>query len=256
MPNVFGGSGKKEQRDSACTPKWIAELIGRVRLDPATNPRSNIDSEFRCMLEDGGNGLEREGRDPGRFKPGGQHVLFKAMPSWDVFINCGYNRGEVERWIAHYGHTRFIFLLKWSPDTEWFAKLFPLCDYVWFPLVRVDFDPPPGVEFSSNPLPHALYLRKPSDELLSRLRGAGWLLRVTPELLDWVSKNWQTWKHEHRQARGSVRQGPQSKGGARGGAKRVRSSRRGDAPSKRGETGKATCYWCGDSKGGERCRCF
>ncbi len=222
MTNVFGGSGEAEGRHSTCTPEWLVKLIGRVKLDPCSNPRSHVNSDFRCMVENGGNGLLVDD-GAGVFGPGSfagdlhddDLKTNYALPHWTVFINPPYGRGEVEKWIAHYGHTRFVFLLKWSPDTEWFGRLLPLCSHVWFPLVRCDFDPPPGVEFSSNPLPHALYLRDPSDELLGRLRGAGWLLKVDAELLDWVANNWQTWKHEHRQTVRAHFKGTQGKGGAR-----------------------------------------
>lgn len=237
-PNVFGGSGTDEERHSTCTPEWLAKLIGKVRLDPCSNPRSHIESVVRCMLENGGDGLWKT--PPGEFciferRPGSfctydeTHGLCLGMAdeAYDVFINPPYGRGEVEKWIEHYGHTRFIFLLKWSPDTEWFAQLLPKCDYIWFPLVRCDFEPPPGVTFSSNPLPHALYLRNPSEELLGRLRGAGWLLKVDRELLDWVAKNWQTWKHEHRQTVRGNRKGTKGKGGARRSGGGVRRARRG-----------------------------
>ena len=244
--NVFGGSGKREQRDSACTPKWVAELVGPVMLDPATNSRSHISSTYRCMLENGGDGLAHENEGPGSFVDGDHSFVDIAESDWSVFINCGYNRGEVIRWVNHYGHTRFIFLLKWSPDTEWFAHLLPKCTHVWFPLTRVDFDPPPGVEFSSNPLPHALYLREPSAELQKRLRGAGWLLRVDAELLDWVSRNWHTWKHEHRQTRARVRKHEGKGSGVRGGKAGVSSGSVAEPPVKRA-TGKAKAGKAGET---------
>jgi hypothetical protein len=262
MTNVFGGSGKAEGRDGWCTPKWLAELIGMVHLDPATNPRSHIDAHYQCMLEDEGDGLHLEGVEPGAFRIG--NFVELADEDCTTFINCGYNRGEVERWVSHYGHTRFVFLLKWSPDTQWFSRLLPLCDYVWFPLVRVDFEPPPGVEASSNPLPHALYLRKPSDELLTRLRGAGWLLRVTPELLDWVSANWHTWKHEHRRNTRSRKSGTPKEAGARRRRGKVRDAGGdGDAGVREAERPAAVCGDCGEegctpcySCGCGRCNCY
>lgn len=257
MVNVFGGSGKEEGRDSACTPRWMAELIGPVKLDPATNERSHIQAEFNCILDRGDDGLYREKVKPGKFWCGGRSHY--AREGWDVFINCGYNRGEVLRWVNHYGHTRFIFLLKWSPDTEWFANLLPRCTHVWFPLVRVDFEPPPGVEFSSNPLPHALYLREPSEELCKRLRGAGWLLRVDAEFLDWVAKHWQTIKHEHRQSQRRIREAAKGKGRARrrGGGVRKRSA--GKHPAERASkagAGKTEACHHGVLTGDECSSCF
>lgn len=202
MTNVYGGSGEKV-RGSWCTPKWMAELIGPVSHDPCSNPRSHIEARLSLMLENGDDGLW-SGRpwnpgEPGTF----QHVHPKygvchgrTHEEHVVFINPDYGRGMVERWIAHYQHTRFIFLLKWSPDTKWFKRLLPQCDYVWFPNRRVNFEPPPGVTASNNPMPHALYLRKPSDELLGRLRGAGYLLRVDAALLDFLLPAPQSTEHE------------------------------------------------------------
>lgn len=185
--NPAGGSGKKERRDSACTPKWLADLIGKVGVDPCSNPRSHINAFMVCSLENGGNGLLEDDGD-GVFGPG----CYAGRPDWGfgelennystdvatVFINPPYNRGQVIRWVRHWYHTRFIFLLRWSPDTKWFAELFPHCTHLWFPNRRIDFDPPPGVEFSSNPYPHALYLREPSAALQMRLEDAGYLVTL------------------------------------------------------------------------------
>lgn len=171
--NAAGGSGSKEGRDSWCTPKWLAEVIGRVDLDPCSNPRSRIDAATTLMLEYGDDGLASE---PGNYYIGGRRALSRAKPYVRTFINPPYARGEVIKWIRHYRHTRFIFLLRFDPSTDWFAELAPHCTHIWVPSRRINFEPPPGVKSSSNPFPHALYLRDPDPTLLERLAPHGYLL--------------------------------------------------------------------------------
>lgn len=151
-----GASG----RDEYCTPAWLTALVGPVDIDPCSNPRSHVQAEFTVSAEDG------------------DGLTMTTHSSAVVFVNPPYSRGQVIRWVSHFLHTRFIFLLRWDPSTEWFRVLFPRCSHVWFPYRRIQFDPPPGVTASSNPYPHALYLHDPSPELLRRLRGAGYLLTM------------------------------------------------------------------------------
>lgn len=158
--NPAGGSGEKEGRDGACTPKWLADLIGRVDVDPCSNPRSHVGAEHTVSL------------------PGDGCMPSLAGPDDVVFVNPPYARGQVLRWVMAHRHTRFIFLLRWDPSTKWFAELYPHCTHVWFPRKRVNFEPPPGVKFSANPYPHALYMRDPAQELLARLSPHGYLLDV------------------------------------------------------------------------------
>ena len=145
-------------RGSWCTPKWLADLIGRVELDPCSNERSRIDTAQRCT----GRGQLDDG-------------LRAIVPAvWRVFINPPYGPGEVVKWVRHYRHTCFIFLLRWDPSTEWFDELIGHCTHVWFPAGRrVNFEPPPRIESSSATFPHALFLRAPTPELLTRLGAAG-----------------------------------------------------------------------------------
>lgn len=173
----------KELRGSWCTPGWLAGLIGKVYLDPCSNPSSHVDSEIRCTLEWASDGLSG---DFGEFEfgyrgpPPTGPCIAGGFAGWNdsVFCNPPYGPGEVIKWVRHYRHTRFIFLLRWDPSTEWFSELHPHCTHVWFPSDRIDFEPPPRIRSSSNPFPHALYLRDPSEELLGRLRGAGYLFPV------------------------------------------------------------------------------
>ncbi len=193
--NPVGGSGEKEGRDSACTPKWLADLIGKVDLDVASNKRAHIQAAVSLTLEQGDNGIHNE-KEPRSYS---QHVgseLGKEHRLWGVnrsaivredtvvFCNPPYARGQVIRWVKHWRSTRFIFLLRWDPSTEWFSELIPHCTHVWFPGRRINFEPPPGVKFSNNPFPHALYLRDPSEELMDRLASAGYLMPIDQDLLD------------------------------------------------------------------------
>lgn len=242
--NPVGGSGKKEARDSACTPKWLAALIGSVHLDPCWNPRSHIGGMFRCSLEHGGDGLARADEEPrlyrGSFRWGmdaiGRNTTI-AGDDWEVFINPPYAAGQVIRWVRHYRHTRFIFLLRWDPSTRWFAELMPHCTHVWFPRKRINFEPPPGVTFSSNPFPHALYLRDPSPELLERLAPRGRILIPGVEHRDGKSRHGQRVVQADAPGGGEDRDPP-------GGAPRnggTLSGLVGPEPKRSSET----CYSCG-----------
>lgn len=178
--NPAGGSGEKQGRDGWCTPLWIAKLVGWVNCDPCGNSRSHISAGRVLSLENGDNGLP-DGA-PGTFttgKPGyyGEST-YRAPPTWTVFVNPPYAAGQVIRWIRHWLHTRFIFLLRWDPSTKWFSELIGHCTHVWFPSARINFEPPPGVTSSSNPFPHALYLRRPTKGLLERLALMGYLFPV------------------------------------------------------------------------------
>lgn len=186
--NPAGGSGTKEARESACTPKWLADLIGRVDLDPASNDRSHINAYCKLTLERRENGLHDYGKVDRSYRerPGGWDIDRTAIASTAtrVFCNPPYARGQVIKWVKHWRSTNFIFLLRWDPSTEWFAELIHHCTHVWFPGRRINFEPPPGVTFSSNPFPHALYLRNPSEELIGRLTTAGYLMPVDEFYLD------------------------------------------------------------------------
>jgi hypothetical protein len=196
--NPVGGSGEVEGRDSACTPAWLAKLIGPVDVDPCSNPRSHIQAVDRVMLENGGDGLFEDA--------GSGHYLHDGMVKHaddctQTFDNPPYARGQVIRWVRHWYHTDFIFLLRWDPSPEWFFTLLPKCAYVWFPYPtdavskkkRLEFEPPPGVTFSSNPFPHALYLRERPNEAL---RANGWVLEVDSIAVDRLLAAHQDSQHD------------------------------------------------------------
>ena len=185
--NPAGGSGTKEARDSACTPKWLADLIGKVDLDVASNGRAHIQAAVSLIGDNGDNGLfVTQERGYSQRVSGGWGIDRSAIVKADtvVFCNPPYARGQVIRWVKHWRTTRFIFLLRWDPSTAWFAELIGHCTHVWFPGRRINFEPPPGVTFSSNPFPHALYLRNPDQALIDRLSNAGFLLPIDEALLD------------------------------------------------------------------------
>lgn len=167
--NPAGGSGASGGRNGYCTPKWLAELIGAVDLDPCSNERSHIDARHKLY---GAGGDEDDGLK-----------VAKNIPAnWSVFINPPYDQqsGGVIRWVHAYRHTRFIYLLRFDPSTVWFDELLKSTGWLWFPSKaspesRISFEPPPGIATSSNPYPHALYLReRPRAELV----GAGRVLRT------------------------------------------------------------------------------
>lgn len=141
-------------RDAWCTPREIAELIGPVDLDPCSNERSHIQAaNTLCGRSADDCGLS----------------IAPVMPSWiRAFINPPYSRGQVIRWVDAYLHVDFMFLLRWDPSTTWFKRLMSAKPYIWFFQNRIEFEPPPGVQSSSNPFPHALYTRSvPNGNLLA-----------------------------------------------------------------------------------------
>lgn len=163
--NPAGGSGDADGRDGYCTPKWLADLIGPVDLDPCSNERSHIQARDN-LYGSGGEGGEDDGLAYGP----------QVSPNTSTFINPPYGKSagssSVKKWIAAYKHTRFIFLLRFDPSTAWFDELIQVTNYLWFPSKsspesRISFEPPPGVKTSSNPFPHALYLREKPNAALA-----------------------------------------------------------------------------------------
>jgi hypothetical protein len=167
--NVKGGSGETN-RGTWCTAKDWAIAVGEFELDPFSNPRSHILSAARCMLEDGGDafGGGEPGKTPGLYltgagglQPGRSAVADELTRVW---IQPPYEL--VAAAIAHYGHTRFCALLRWSPDVKaWFPELWKRTAVVCHPFgERMDFEPPPGVPSSGDmPFPHALYYAHEAD---------------------------------------------------------------------------------------------
>ncbi len=170
-----------EQRGAWCSPAEYTAAAGHFDLDPFTNPRSTLRASYMCMLESGGDGFGLNRRDvPGSFfiKEGstfttcpcehcGDEVAAldfydQADASWKVWIQPPYD--IVLEAIAHYGHTRFVALLRLDTSTLWFEQLWNLCEVIMVPRRdRLEFVPPPGVKPSSNPFPHGLYYRRAED---------------------------------------------------------------------------------------------
>ncbi len=157
--NVNGGSGESDRGAWITAAKWAAR-VGPWDLDPFSNDRSHVAADIQCMLEDGGNGLA-DLATPGSWISGGtssgvadEQTRVWGQPPYEI----------VEQAVAHYRHTRFCFLLRLDPSTQWFAALWERTQLLAIPLGdREMFEPPPGVEASSNPQPHAFYYAAAAD---------------------------------------------------------------------------------------------
>lgn len=163
----------EEQRGAWCSPPEYTEAAGEFDLDPFTNPRSSLRSLYTCMLERGDDGFGLAHSDmPGTFyvnPDGGGMVPIPdtsgygvAPDAWKVWIQPPYD--IVLQAIAHYGHTRFVALLRLDTSTKWFDQLWEMCEVIMVPKRdRLEFVPPPGVKPSSNPFPHGLYYKRAAD---------------------------------------------------------------------------------------------
>jgi DNA N-6-adenine-methyltransferase (Dam) len=150
-----------ELRDSFCTPKEYADAYGACDLDPFSNPRSHIKAARAFDVDRGQDGF----------------ALARYVPrSWRVWCNPPYSRGNVERAVAAYRHTRYTFLLRHDPSTAWFAELWSASDLVCNARDRIDFEPPPGVEASNNPFPAVFFVRH-EDDLTPELAALCYVMR-------------------------------------------------------------------------------
>ncbi len=121
-------------RDSWCTPRWITKRLPRVDLDPCSNRRSTVDSESRCILERGENGLLRSWED----------LTVFVNPPWShpgPFANKAH---ESRAW---------CFLVLEDSSTKWWKTLTQFPCYRFSFNKRVPFVPAPGVEASTNNRP-------------------------------------------------------------------------------------------------------
>jgi hypothetical protein len=150
-------------RDTWCTPRWITEAIGTFDLDPCSNERSTVSARTTMSLERGCDGLAH---------------AEDVEPDWRVFVNPPYS--DVPPWIAAYGHTRFVFLLKLDTSTRWFADLFARTQLILIPRKRIQFDPPPGVppeRAIAQQFPHALFYAR-AEDATPEIRALCWAWRV------------------------------------------------------------------------------
>ena len=166
-----------EQRGAWCSPPEYTAAAGAFDLDPFTNPRSTLVARHTCMLErgDDGFGLDRRATPGAFYVAPAQYQV--AAADWRVWIQPPYS--IVLEALAHYGHTRFVALLRLDTSTKWFELLYGLSEVIMVPKRdRLEFVPPPGVRPSSNPFPHGLYYAKAAD--------------VTPEIrnlcFEWKTK--------------------------------------------------------------------
>lgn len=158
--NVRGKSGD-ETRDAWVTRMNLAVAIGRVDVDPFSNPYSHIIADRACMREDGGDGFGGGRKEPGAYKVGGRFPLYgTADENTKTFIQPGYS--FTPKALLHYQHTRYIALLRFDPRVDWFKWLYTRVEAIRV-LWDASFEPPPGVEASSNSFPHALYYRDARD---------------------------------------------------------------------------------------------
>ena len=162
-PSWLDAGPTERTRDGACTPKWLADALGLFTYDPCSNVRSHINAVVRFDGSPGKDGLARRVYDD----------------KDTFFVNPPYSRGQVAKWVEAFKRRNTVFLLRWDPSTAWWRDLITWCDLVWFASKRIEFEPPPGVTFSSNPYPHALYLTFDAAERLrhSRLTSLGTFMR-------------------------------------------------------------------------------
>lgn len=147
-PEIYG---PKPDRDGWCTPRDIAIALGAWDVDPCSNARAHIIAETRLRFD-----LD-QAQDGIALAP-------TFAPTTRSFVNCPYSRGQVIRWIRAYAHTQFCFLLKLDPSTEWFAELYAMTALILIPRgERIEFEPPPGAEASSNQFPHGLFFKRLED---------------------------------------------------------------------------------------------
>lgn len=150
----------KADRGAWCTPEPIAIAVGSDwDVDPFSNPRSHIKAHRCCMLENGDDGFGAGGK-PGSYRYGGE--IYRADKSIRLWGQPDYS--FVLKAVQHYKHTRFCFLLRLDPSTEWFDLLYGATSLILVPKGdRIEFDPPPDVEASSNPYPHGLFYAHAKD---------------------------------------------------------------------------------------------
>lgn len=152
-------------RDTWCTPQWLAEAIGPWDLDPCSNERSHVKAKHAYRLDRDQDGLQ---------------LAAQVRRDQRVFINPPYS--DVMPWVEAYRRTRFCFLLKIDPSTKWFSALYEYAGAILVPRgTRIQFEAPPGVppeKAQANQFPHGLFYASEND--------------VTPAVLDACFSPWRT----------------------------------------------------------------
>jgi hypothetical protein len=157
----------RPDRDSWCTPKWFADALGPWDLDPCSNARSHIQAVRTFDLARGEDGIA---------------LAYTVVDATRVFLNTPYSRGMVAKFFAAYRHTRWCFLLRFDPSTEWFQNVYNAASLIAVPVGRrVNFEPPPGAKSGSNPYPHALFYARAEDATPEILAACiAWKKRTRP----------------------------------------------------------------------------
>lgn len=181
--NVWGGS-RDPNRGKWCTPKRWAEYVGPVDVDPFTNSRSHIEAAVHCMLDErGDNGFGvADPRLPGQYLARATGALLgkgEVPRIGDVVAVADENTKTwfqppydiVDEALAHWGHTRFIALLRWDPPVGWFQWLYRHSELVCAPRdKRLAHEAPPGTKKSQPALQHVLFYRRAEDATRDVLR--------------------------------------------------------------------------------------
>jgi hypothetical protein len=172
----------EEQRGAWCSPpEWCERATerGPFDVDPFTNPRSTLRARHKCMLERGDDGFGLDRKDvAGTYYINPEQCEFRGEESHHYgCMWCGYHVADAETtvWfqppydivlqaLAHFGHTRYVALLRLDTSTVWFADLWLRSEVIMVPKRdRLEFVPPPGVKASSNPFPHGLFYKRAED---------------------------------------------------------------------------------------------
>lgn len=150
---AFSHDEDDADRDSWCTPWWIADALGPVRLDPCSNERSHIIAWERWYLDRGQDALKLARGVPK--DPGGL-----------IYVNPPYSRGLVMKFVRAFADKRSCFLLRFDTSTTWFNEMYARTELLLIPRIRVNFEPPPGTSLTgnhNNPYPHALMFTRARD---------------------------------------------------------------------------------------------
>lgn len=145
--------------DSWCTPKWLADLLGRFDLDPCSNERSHIIAGLYCRLD----AIALKLRD-GLALDWEERSVYVNPPFSDVGPWATKLAGHAGAWCA---------LVKLDPSTRWFATLMSANPTVAPFKKRIKFE---GDRAMTANFPCALVFKRwePSDELAQHLWMRRW----------------------------------------------------------------------------------